>query len=337
MDEHKEEKKAEVAPETLLVKSGNVDPAKPAAVKPVLTHAIRSYRPSHKATFIGIAVVVVILAINVAVIMFFLKPQSEATQAKQGSVTVSADALSKLGVNRDSVGASDSELTINPNSQFKGNVTVANDVNVAGQLKLNGTFAASNAMLAKLQAGDTSVNSLNVNGDGAVTSLSLRKDLAVSGSVRVNGTTTISGLTTVNNSLNVSGNLSVGGTVSLRSIEGSSVVADNILAIGGHVITRGTAPGIGPGTALGSNGTVSISGNDASGTVAVNAGTNAGSGILAQVAFRTAYGSTPHVLVTPIGAGVSGFYVNRTAYGFSIGVSSGLSPGGYAFDYWVVQ
>jgi hypothetical protein len=30
-------------------------------------------------------------------------------------------------------------------------------------------------------------------------------------------------------------------------------------------------------------------------------------------------------------------YVNRTAYGFSIGVSGALAPGGYAFDYIVVQ
>jgi len=114
-------------------------------------------------------------------------------------------------------------------------------------------------------------------------------------------------------------------------------VSDSTLTIGGHVITRGAAPGVGPGSALGANGTVSISGNDASGTVAANIGTGGGNGILAQVAFRSQYSNTPHVVVTTVGSGMGSVYVSRTAWGFSIGVNGAVAPGGYAFDYIVMQ
>ncbi len=208
---------------------------------------------------------------------------------------------------------------------------------VAGQFKLNSKFSASDASLAKLEAGDTSLGQLNVNGDGTVSSLNLRKDLLVTGLTRLQGAVTVSQVLTVNNNLNVSGNLAVGGVLTARGFQASSLVSDTTLTIGGHIITRGAAPGVGPGSALGSNGTVSISGNDAAGTVAANIGVGAGNGIIANVAFRAQYGSTPHVVVTAVGAGVGSVYVNRSIGGFSIGVNGSLAPGGYAFDYIVMQ
>jgi hypothetical protein len=146
---------------------------------------------------------------------------------------------------------------------------------------------------------------------------------------------------TVNNNLNVTGSLAVGGTLSARSFQASSLVSDTTLTIGGHIITRGAATSVGRGPALGSVDTVSISGNDAAGTVAVNLGSNASrSGILANVAFRQNYGTTPKVVVTAVGGPVDDLYISRSSGGFSIGVrsiTSGLSGAGYAFDYIVMQ
>lgn len=297
-----------------------------------------TYRPSHKATFIGLAVVIVILGLNAAVITFIMQGQARADASKgQAEVSISSSALDKLGVSRTSVGNLGTELIVNPNSRFNGAVTVASDVTIAGQLKLNSKFSANEASLTKLQAGDTSLNQLNVNGDGTISSLNLRKDLAVAGSTRLQGAVTIGQLLTVNNNVNIAGSLSVGGTLSARSFQASSLVSDTTLTVGGHVITRGSAPGVGPGSALGSYGTVSISGNDAAGTVAANIGTNAGGGIIANVAFRNQYSSTPHVVVTGVGAGIGSVYVTRSVGGFSIGVNGPLAPGGYAFDYIVMQ
>ena len=345
MDHPSSEKKDKMretpAPEVLRPQTEDGEPV-PEAATATTPHAgpqrRHTYRPSHKATFIGLAVVVAILAVNAGIIFFVIQSQTTAgTGLSQGQVTLSSGVLDKLGVSRNPVGKSSEELVIGPNSRFNGKVTVGSDVSIAGQLTLNSKFSATDASLANLQAGVTSISQLTVNGDGTVSNLNLRKDLTVLGLARLQGAVTMSQLLTVNNNVNISGNLAVGGVLSARSFQASSLVSDSTLTIGGHVITRGAAPGVGPGTALGANGTVSISGNDASGTVAANIGTGGGNGILAQVAFRGQYSNTPHVVVTTIGPGMGSVYVSRTAWGFSIGVNGAVAPGGYAFDYIVMQ
>lgn len=298
-----------------------------------------TYRPSHRATFIGLAVVVAILAINGGVIYYFLSGQTTSdSKSNINDVTISPVVLDGLGVSRNTVGSSGTELVVGPNSRFNGTVTVGSDVSIAGQLTLNSKFSASDASLTRLQAGETSLAQLNVNGDGTVSNFNLRNDLSVAGATRLQGSLTVGQLLTVNNSLNVAGNLAVGGTLSARGFQASSLISDTTLTIGGHILTQGLAPGISPGgSALGSNGTVSISGNDASGTVAANIGTGASSGVLAQISFRNRYVITPHVVITPIGRSAGDYYVNRTSTGFSITVVAPLSPGGYAFDYIVMQ
>ncbi len=297
-----------------------------------------AYRPSHKATFVGIAVVVAILVVNAGIITFVIKKQAKPeTSLSQDQVSIDQKTLDTLGVNRNAVGNSGIELVVSPNANFKGKVQVGGNVNIAGQLNLNSKFSATEASLAKLEAGNTSIGQLSVNGDGTISNLNLRKDLLVTGLTRLQGAVTVSQVLTVNNNVNVSGNLAIGGILTARGFQASSLVSDTTLTIGGHVITRGLAPGVGPGSALGTNGTVSISGNDASGTVAANVGTGAGSGIVANVAFRSQYGNTPHVVVTAVGAGVGSVYVNRSVGGFSIGVNGPMAPGGYAFDYIVMQ
>jgi cytoskeletal protein CcmA (bactofilin family) len=285
-----------------------------------------------------LAVVIVIFAVNAGVIFFVLKGKTKpATNADQGQVTISQSSLDKLGVNRGSVGDSGVELSINPDTRFKGQVQVGGDVTVAGQFKLNSKFTATDASLAKLQAGDTSLTQLNVNGDGTLSNLNLRKDLTVTGTTRLQGVVTIAQLLTINNNLNVTGSLAVGGTLSARGFQAGNLVSDTTLTIGGHVITRGNAPNVGPGNALGSNGTVSISGNDASGTVAANIGVGASAGVIANVSFKAQYSNVPHVVVSPVGAGIGSVYVTRTVGGFSIGVNGPVPAGGYSFDYIVMQ
>lgn len=338
------------APETLRAKRDVMAEEQPAdeapsggtAAKPDVADPKRpkrgTYRPSHKATFVGLATVVAILAVNAGVIFFVIKRQtSEQTQVAQGQVTVSQDALDKLGVNRATVGDSGVKLTINPNTTFGGSVEVAKDVSIGGQLKLNGNFSASDATFTNLTAGNTALQQLNVNGASTLTTLNVRNEMVVTGITRLQGDVTLNRLLTVNNSANVAGNLAVGGALTVNTFQSRNLTIENNLTLGGKLITRGSAPGVSPGTALGSNGTVSISGNDTVGTVATNIGVGANAGILARVTFRSAYTSTPRVVVSPIGAGIGSFYVTRTATGFNIGVNGALAPGGYAFDYIVMQ
>lgn len=331
------------APEALTVQSDDGSQA-PKVASSVLSQQIKSrrrrmtYRPSHKATFIGLAVVIAILVLNGGIIAFFLN-QNTATEdtGSSNAITLSSSVLDKLGVSRNAVGNTNEELAIGPNTKFGGTIIVNGDTSIGGALTLNKKLSAQDATVTTLQAGNTSLQTLGVNGDITATNINVRTDLAVAGATRLQGAVTISQLLTVNNNVNVVGNLAVGGTLTARSFQANNLITENTLTIGGHIITVGAAPSVGRGGATGNAGSVSISGNDTSGTVAVNTGTGAGNGLLAQVAFRKAYSSIPHVVATPVGGPIGSYYITRTAGGFSIFSANAIAPGGYAFDYIVMQ
>jgi hypothetical protein len=317
--------------------SGSSEAASQATVKTGVKSRRVAYRPSKRATFIGLGVVIIILALISAGLFFLIRGQGGLQSALFGDqVTISSETLDALGVSRNQVSTQGTELVVGPNARFNGKVKLGGDVSIAGQLQLNNALSASAANLATLQAGNTTLGQLSVSGDTTLGTINARNDLNVAGTTRLQGPVNMSQLLSVNNNLNVAGNVAVGGTLSVRTFQASSLTSDTTLTIGGHIITRGSTPSAGAGGAVGNNGTVSISGNDAAGTVAVNTGTGAGNGIVAQVTFRQAYATTPHVVVTPVGLGVK-FFVNRSPSGFSIGVSEAIPPGGFAFDYIVMQ
>lgn len=329
------------APEKLSVQGEEPSSQQPshlsANVAPKKTLRRTTYRPSHKATFIGLAVVAGVLALNGAIIAWLMNAQ-QASSAKEAtqSVTLSAETLDGLGVSRNAVGNLGAELTVGPNSTFNGKVTMGSDLTVGGKLQLKGDFSANSANFSKLQAGEVAVQQLNVNGDTTTTNINVRTNLSVAGNTTLQGAVTMAQLLTINNSLNVAGNVSVGGTLSARNFQANSLTSGSTLTVGGHIITNGSAPNVGRGGAVGNNGTVSISGNDAAGTVAVNAGTGAGNGLLAQVSFKSQYGNIPKVVVTPV-SGYVAVYTSRSIGGFNIYAANSMPPGGYAFDYIVMQ
>ena len=310
------------------------------AAKAPLKSRHYAYRPSHKATFIALIVVVGILAINAGIIAFIImKGQSKVNKLAQGQVIVSQGVLNKLGVSDNPIGDQGIQLQVNPDAKFNGKVQVAGDMNIAGKLSLNQPFTAPSANFNQLQAGKVAFSDIDVNGNGTLTNLNIRDQLVVNGVTRLQGTTTVSNLFTVENSENVRGNLSVGGVLSINTLHLSSLAVDTTLSVGGHILTSGQSPSAtGGGSALGSNGTVGISGNDQAGTISVNIGVGASTGTLANVTFHLPYGSTPHVVITGIGKGMGSIYVaSRNANGFSVGTDTALSPGGYAIDFIVAQ
>lgn len=336
------------APEPLKVKSDSApisdeskeSKASSSVGKSGVTHRRVTYRPSHRATFIGISVVVGILIINAVVIGFIINGQSGENQSGDNSlVTISTGELDQLGVNRSTVGDSGVELKIGPDTSFSGAVSVAGNTNVAGQLSINNKLSAPIANLTTLEAGDTSISTLNVNGDSTISNLSIREGLVVVGSTQLQGTLTVGQLFTVNNNVNIVGNVSIGGVLSVNQLHVASLTSDSALIVGGHIITAGSQPSYSRGNALRPTDTISLSGNDIAGTIQVNVGAGSiGAGTLIQVSFRNPYSNTPHVVISPVGGGgLSGYYVNRSSSGFSIGISGSLSYGGYAFDYIVTQ
>lgn len=341
-DELKTDNQATPSPEALLaadeheLTSGDATAQRASIhiqqVAPTVSPRRAAYRPSHKGTFIGLSVVAIILAANAGIIAFVMRNQATADDARiKNGVTISAETLNKLGVSRDPVGGAETELIVGPNATFKGNVQMGGSLQVAGSLILNSRFTASEAAFTKLQSGDTQLQQLNVNGDATISTLNLRKDIQVAGATKLSGPLTVNQLTTINNNMNVAGNLAVGGSLSVRNFQVSN------LTVAGHLISSGGTPAVSAGGGVGSNGTVSISGNDTSGTVSVNTGSGAGNGLLASISFATKYATTPHVVVSPVGRSVPGLYLNRTSAGFTISADGALPPGGYAFDYVVIE
>ena len=321
-----------IAEETADIDNDQSDKKKSKKRKPSLRSR---YHLSHKATFIGLAVVIAILAINAAIIILVIdEPFGEDDTSDQ--VTVNQEALEGLGVNRTTTRDLGAELTIGPNTSFEQDVQIAGALNLGGELVLNERLSATEISASTLQAGDTTLEQLNVSGDGTLSNISVREDITVVGTSRLQGPVTIDQLLTVNNNVNVAGNLTVGGTLSVNTFRTNNLAVSGTTTLGGHVLTRGSEPSVSAGPAAGSNGTVSISGNDTSGTVGFNAGVGAGNGIVANITFNESYSNVPTVVITPVG-NVGDFYISRTASGFSIGVGNSVSPGGYAFSYIVME
>ena len=336
-------------PEVLKPRDDTSSSQESSSSQPVVAHETgnrshhRTYRPSHRATFIGLAVVVSILALNAIILAFVLERQAKNNSLAAGQVSISSAALSKIGVNTSTIGNSGIELTVNPNAQFNGKLTVAGDVSIAGQLKLNSTFSAASANFTQLQAGNTLLSQLNVDGNSTLSNLNLRNNLSVSGTTQLQGAVSVNQLLTVNNNLTVTGNLAVGGVLSTGTFSARSLTSTSTLTIGGHVVTEGSAPSVGPGSALGSNGTVASNGNDSAGLISINFGVGSGNGTLVNLAFRTQYSSVPHVIISPVGdmgTGCSFYIFNLTIGGFSVGVNNCATYpqfGDYGIDYIVIQ
>lgn len=307
----------------------------------------RTYRPSHKATFIALAVVVAILAVNAGILTVVLKNKAKDDKANSGQVTISEDVLNKVGVNKTALGNSGVQLTIDPDTLFNGKVKIAGDLSVTGAIKLGSKLQADAATITKLDANEVSLAQLNVSGKSTLSDLVLRNGLSITGTSQLLGPVTISQLLTVNNNANILGNLSVGGVFTAATFSANSLTSTSTLTIGGHIITSGAAPNVGAGTtgaggALGSNGTVSINGNDTAGRVVINIGASAGAGTLANVAFKTQYGNLPRIVITLVVSGFSAptcsFYVaNLSVGGFSLVDTCNMPIGGFAIDYIVMQ
>jgi len=144
--------------------------------------------------------------------------------------------------------------------------------------------------------------------------------------------------------INVDGNLTV---------KGMTTVAD--ITVNGHIITAGDAPGIQILPAAGSsNASVSVDGNDTSGTITIVSGdasapahdgvaaiTGPAAGDMATISFRKPYGKMPRILITPAdgkSAPMLVYPTSMSANGFTISLSgTPVANTTYTFTYFIVQ
>ncbi len=156
--------------------------------------------------------------------------------------------------------------------------------------------------------------------------------------------------TGTSDSLNTSGsasvdNLTVAGATTTKTLTVTNGATIKLsLTVQGHIITANSSGNTtaAPNAAACTGATVTIDGDDTSGTITIVTGSGcAATGNLATVSFASAFGAAPHVTLTADNdkAGTLRFYVtSRTANGFAIAtndVPTGATT--YSFTYQVLQ
>jgi hypothetical protein len=231
--------------------------------------------------------------------------------------TLTQSDLKQLAETDVTVGQPKQILTVQANAVFAGAVLIRGDLEVAGNLKLGKDLTLADltvsgtSKLNEVDATNLTVdNSLNVQG-----TLTLKSGISVAGQSNFNGGLVASSITT--------GALQLNGDFNLTH----------------HITAGGTIPGIVKGTAVGGGGTVSLSGSDTAGSIAVNTGSSPPAGCFATVTFSKAFNTVPHVVITPVSAAGAGlnYYITRSTTGFVV-CSVIAAPAGetFGFDYVVL-
>jgi cytoskeletal protein CcmA (bactofilin family) len=237
--------------------------------------------------------------------------------ADKKTATLTSEQLSKLEGSTTIVGESNQTLDVQSNAIFEGQVLVRKDVEVAGSIKVGGGLALS---------------SVTVGGQGNF------GQLQINGVLSVAGDTAFSGKLSVKEDLNVAGSGTFGGNLSANQLTISNLSLNGDLKINRHIVISGSVPAKSDGAALGSGGTVSISGSDSGGTITINTGTSPPAGCFVTISFKNQFSSTPHVIISPSNSNAAdlSYYTNRSASSFSVCTTSAPSASKtYIFDYIV--
>jgi len=265
----------------------------------------------------------VLLAVISLIIVFIVINSSNKEAAQQADIQtqeLTQEAIDSLSNNEVTVGDPKQLLSIESNAVFAGQVLIRDGLDVAGPIKVGG---------------DLSLPGITVSGQSNFDEVQLNT-LAVSGDTNVLGTLTVS------NGLTVNGTAAFGGPLSAPALTIDELSLTGDLQFARHIDAGGGTPSVVRGGSVGSGGTVTISGTDTAGTVAVNMGSGASSGTLATVSFTNAFNNSPHVVITPVTtnsglANVNYYISSRTTTGFTISAASSPPSGSVSFDFIVID
>jgi cytoskeletal protein CcmA (bactofilin family) len=232
--------------------------------------------------------------------------------------TLTADELKTLTESEQKVGDPKSTLSIESNAIFSGKVLVRDSLDVAGTIKVGGSL---------------SLPGISVSGESTF-------DQIKANNLNITGNTSIQGQLSIQKGITSSAGASFGGPISAPQLTVQSLQLSGDLTIIRHIDAGGGTPGKVDGTALGSGGTVSVSGSDTAGTITINTGGGPGAGCFVTINFTQKFSGTPHVVISPVGSSAASlnYYVNRNSSNFSVCTLN--APGGgqsFSFDFVAID
>lgn len=266
-----------------------------------------------------LVIFVMLLAVAGGGIFFVVQTSKNEAPVIRKTTSLTADELTALRGNTTVVGDSQTVLDVQSNAVFQGQVILRNNLEVAGTVKI-GTPLSLPALTV---SGTSTLGQIAGNG------LSITGNSALQGDVNLQ------------RNLSVAGGANFAGAVAVQQLSVTNLVLAGDLLLPRHLSATGGIPGKALGSALGPDGTASVSGTDVAGSITFNTGTGTLPGNLITLTFAQKYTRTPHVVVTPVGSGGANlnFYVlNRTASGFTLS-STNAPPinSNFTFDYIVID
>ncbi len=266
--------------------------------------------------FIAIFLIAIIIVLTVSISSRNSDPSNILFDGQE----LDQQTLDEILTNESNIGTVDQTLTVAANAIFNGKVLIKDSLDVAGAINVGGAL---------------SLPGITVAGQSNFEDVNITNNLAILGGISIQQSLTVQG------GADITGDVAIGGTLSAGAISSDSIQFTGNAIFTRHIDTGGGLPSISSGTAVGSGGTVSISGNDIAGTVTINTGGGPPAGILANISFVNAYNSTPNVQITPVGSSTAldlSYYITRTTNGFSIGtVTLPTASTTYIFDYFIVE
>ena len=254
---------------------------------------------------------------GIILITYLASKKQEKNTVKTQSL--SQDTLKQLATSDVTVGQPKQILSVQSNAVFAGKALVRDSLEVAGPIQVGGSL---------------SVPGITVSGNSIFEQLQVNKNLSVQGD------TTIQGQLSVQKGLSVAGSGTFSGALTAPAVTVNTLQLNGNLTLTRHIIIGGSTPDRDNGSALGSGGTVALSGSDTAGSININTGSSPVAGCFVTVNFTQKYNSTPNVIATPIGAsaGLVGYYVNRSTSSFSVcAANNPPANASFGFDYFIVE
>lgn len=286
----------------------------PSAKPPLLKRVWQKFN-----IYLLLFILVILISVAVTVVLFMKnKTVTQKSDSLINTQTLSEESLKQLANSSVNVGNSKQVLNVESNAIFSGSVLVRSNLEVAGSIKVGG---------------ELQLPGITVSGSSRFSNLQA-DNLAIGSSA------TVQGVFTAKQGIVASGNSIFDGPLSAASISTNSLQLNGDLVLTHHITAGGPVPGVARGGAVGSGGTVSLSGSDTTGSVIINTGGGPGAGCFATITFARKFNGVPHVTVTPVGsAGAAlNYYVNRSTTEFSI-CTTNPAPAGqtFGFDYIVLN